>query len=113
MLDIEEKISAIKINNQFFSWKYFSLFLHQIRCKLRLMVKYHSQLYNDLIFIEAIVAYLPTVFTSSGRELEVGVGREMKELTFSLTNFPSRKDLIVIFLLQIFFPLVSNIRQYK
>ena len=30
-----------------------------------------------------LAAYLATVFTSSGREFEVGVGREMEEIFFS------------------------------
>ena len=37
--------------------------------------------------MEAIVAFLSTVFTSSGRELEVGVGREMEQLGFSSSRF--------------------------
>ena len=32
-------------------------------------------------------AYLSTLFTSSGRELEVELGREMEELGFSSTRF--------------------------
>ena len=34
-----------------------------------------------------LAAYLFTVFASSGRELEVGVGREMEELDFSSIRF--------------------------
>ena len=34
-----------------------------------------------------LAAYLCTVFSSSGREVEVGVGREMEELGFSSTRF--------------------------
>ena len=65
-----------------------------------------------------LAAYLSTLFTlqqhySSGRGLEVWVGREIEELGFFSTKFPSRKDLIVNFLLQTFFPQMFNIRQYK
>ena len=58
-----------------------------------------------------LAAYLFTVFTSSGKESEVGVGvgREMEELGFSTTRFPSRKDFVVYFLLRIFFSEMFNI----
>ena len=45
----------------------------------------HSR--NDLIFIDASSVSFHGVHYSSGRELTVGVGREMKESGFSSTRF--------------------------
>ena len=54
--------------------------------------------------------YPCTVSTGSGKELDVGVGKGIEELGFYSTKFPSRKNLIVDFLLQIFFAQLSNMK---
>ena len=40
-----------------------------------------------ILFLLRLATYLSTVFTSSGRQMEVEVGREIEELGFSSTRF--------------------------